>query len=209
MERSLHLITSGRQTLAETLQVAAAAARGGVDYLHIREKQRSARELLEWVEALSQLFPRERILVNDRLDVALAASCAGVHLAYHSLPPQLAKKLLAPQYLLGQSVHSLEEAEQAERAGVSYVLYGHVYESGSKPGLAPRGTQELRQIAKRLRIPLIAIGGIKPEHVPELLAAGCAGIAVLSGIAAAADPQAAARAYRHALDSAPAAAPQE
>ncbi|UFJ42315.1 thiamine phosphate synthase [Brevibacillus humidisoli] len=201
MERSLHLITSGQQTLEETLRVAEAAARGGVDYLHIREKHRTARELLEWVEQLSRVFRREQLIVNDRIDVAMASSCGGAHLAYHSLPPQLARPLLPADCLLGQSVHSLSEAEQAERGGVSYVLYGHVYESGSKPGLAPRGTEELRQIAARLQIPLIAIGGITPKHVPELLAAGCGGIAVLSGITTADDPEAAARTYRQALDS--------
>ncbi|MBO8162653.1 MAG: thiamine phosphate synthase [Brevibacillus sp.] len=200
MKRSLHLITSGEQSLPEILRVVEAAVRGGVDYVHIREKTRTARELLEWIEEISQVMPADRLIVNDRLDVAACVPCGGAHLAWHSLPPQMARQLLPANRLLGQSVHSLKEALKAEQHGVSYVLYGHIYATRSKPGLAPRGTGELQTIAARLTIPLIGIGGIKPEHVPDVMAAGCAGVAVMSGITASDDPETAARAYREALD---------
>ncbi|UYZ11544.1 thiamine phosphate synthase [Brevibacillus sp. WF146] len=196
----LHVITSGRQSLDEVLRVAEAAFVGGMDCLHIREKQRTARECMEWVEALARVMPRERILVNDRVDVAAAAGCRGAHLAYHSLTPSEARRVLKPGQRIGRSVHSLDEARQAAAEGADYLLYGHVFPSTSKPGLAPRGTDELREIAAQVRIPVIGIGGVTPENAGQVLAAGCAGVAVLSGITAASDPAAAARAYREALD---------
>lgn len=196
----LHVITSGRQSLNEVLRVAEAAFLGGMDYLHIREKQRTARECMEWVEALAQVMPRERILVNDRVDVAAAVGCRGAHLAYHSLTPAEARRVLKPGQQIGRSVHSLAEAKQAAAEGADYLLYGHIFPSASKPGLEPRGTDELRKIAAQVKIPVIGIGGITPENASHVLAAGSAGIAVLSGITAASDPQAAARAYREALD---------
>jgi thiazole tautomerase (transcriptional regulator TenI) len=196
----LHVITSGKQSLDEVLRVAEAAFLGGMDYLHIREKQRTARECMEWVEALAQVMPREQILVNDRVDVAAAAGCRGAHLAYHSLTPAEARRVLRPGQQIGRSVHSLDEARQAAAEGADYLLYGHVFPSASKPGLAPRGTVELREITAQVRIPVIGIGGVTPENAGQVLAAGCAGVAVLSGITAASDPAAAARTYREALD---------
>lgn len=198
--KSLHLVTSGSQPLSEVKNIVQSAYRGGVDYLHIREKQLTASQLIAWVEQLSAVFPRERILVNDRVDVAAASGCKGAHLAYHSLPPALAKQILGKHQWAGRSVHSLQEAEEANLQGADYLFYGHIYASGSKPGLPPRGTAELAQIAASVTIPVIAIGGIVPELVPEVMAAGCAGIALLSGITAARDPEASARAYRKALD---------
>ncbi|NGQ96279.1 thiamine phosphate synthase [Brevibacillus sp. SYP-B805] len=200
MQHTLHLVTSGTQPLSHVAEIVKAAARGGIDYLHLREKQRTARELMEWVETLAQHVPRERIIVNDRVDVAAAGRCGGVHLAYHSLTPAEARPLLHSGQRVGRSVHSIEEAHTASRQGADYLFYGHIYPSGSKPGMPPRGTAALAELVGNVRVPVIAIGGITPENVDEVLQTGCAGIAVLSGITAAADPEAAARAYRLALD---------
>ncbi len=202
MRDALVLVTSGTQPLAEVLSIVEAAARGGIDYLLIREKTRTARELCEWIETLAAVISRERILVNDRLDVAAACGCRGGHLAYHSLTPAQARRVLGTGRWIGRSVHSFAEAEAAWREGADYLLYGHIYASHSKPGLLPRGTAELAKIVSRLPIPVLAIGGIRPEHVPEVMATGCAGVAVLSGITAAPDPEAAARVYRLRLDEA-------
>ncbi|MCK9927587.1 thiamine phosphate synthase, partial [Frankia sp. Mgl5] len=97
-------------------------------------------------------------------------------------------------------VHSFAEAQEMAAAGVDYLLYGHIYASGSKPDLTPRGTEELSRMTEALSVPVIAIGGILPAFVRDVMATGCAGIAVLSGITAAQDPEAAARAYRRELD---------
>lgn len=197
----LHVITSGRQSLDEVLAMAEAAYAGGMDYLHVREKQRTARECMDWTIALSNVLPKGCLIINDRVDVAAAAGCRGAHLAYHSLTPAEARRVLRDEQWIGRSVHSLAEAEQAAGEGVTYVLYGHVFASGSKPGIPPRGTEELARITARLKIPVIGIGGITPENARQVLGAGCSGIGVLSGITDAQDVKRAARAYREALDS--------
>jgi len=197
----LHVITSGRQTLDEVLVIAEAAYAQGMNYLHIREKQRTARECMDWVYALSHVLPASCLIVNDRVDVAAAAGCRGAHLAYHSLGTQEARRVLSAGQWVGRSVHSASEAEQAAAKGVDYLLYGHLFSSGSKPGVPPRGTAELAKITASLSVPVIGIGGITPEKAGQALAAGCAGIAVLSGITDAADAGQAARAYRDALDT--------
>ncbi|KKX53820.1 thiamine phosphate synthase [Brevibacillus borstelensis] len=196
----LHVITSGRQELEEVLRMAEAAYSGGMDRLHIREKHRTAREIMEWAEALAGVMPRESILINDRVDVAAAVQCCGAHLAYHSLPVKAARRVLSPGQKVGCSVHSMTEAMEAAEQGADYVLYGHIFPSRSKPGLAPRGTGELKTIVEALSIPVIGLGGIKPDNAGQVLAAGCAGIAALSGITDAADVKRAARSYREALD---------
>ena len=196
----LHVITSGKQPLEEVLVIVEAAFAGGADYLHIREKHRTAREHMDWVSALRQIVPESCLIVNDRVDVAAAASCRGVPLAWHSLSPLEARKVLKPGQQIGKSVHSFDEAVQAAADGADYVLYGHIFPSASKPGLAPRGVRELQNITRAVPVPVIGLGGITPENAGKVLAAGCAGIAVLSGITAAADVRKATGAYREALD---------
>ncbi|MDF2680220.1 MAG: thiamine phosphate synthase [Brevibacillus sp.] len=197
----LHVITNGRQSLEEVLRMAEAAYAGGMNYLHIREKQRTARECMDWVYALTEVVPKQCLIINDRVDVAAAAACRGAHLAYHSLTPAEARKVLSNEQWIGCSVHSAVEAEQAVREGVNYVLYGHVFPSSSKLGVAPRGTTELAQITTGLSVPVVGIGGITPENAGQVLTAGCAGVAVLSGITDAHDVKQAALAYRNALDT--------
>lgn len=198
--RELHVITSGRHSLEEVLRMAEAAYAGGMNFLHIREKQRTAKECMDWVKALANVIPLTTLIINDRVDVAAAAGCAGAHLAYHSLAPEEARIVLRAGQKIGRSVHSMAEAEQAVEAQVDYLLYGHIFASGSKPGLTPRGTRELAQMTACWNLPIIGLGGITPENTAQVMDAGCAGIAVLSGITEASDAKTAAMAYREALD---------
>ena len=205
--RVLHAITTGRQSLDEVLRIASGPAfRDAVQAVHIREKHRPARELFEWAIALAETLGPDRIVVNDRIDVALAAGVGSVQLASHSLPPDAVRRQW-PSLRFGCSVHSEAEARRAAAAGADYVLFGHVYETASKPGLAPRGTAELARVVSAVAVPVLAIGGITPERVAEVLAAGCAGIAVMSGIWESPDPESAARRFREALDAYPGSPP--
>lgn len=162
------------------------AAKAGVDWIQIREKDLSGRELAKLSERAIRLAESgSGILVNDRLDVALVTSAAGVHLGEHSLPPDQAKKLMAQRgrrenFLVGASAHSLEGARQAEQAGADYIIFGPVHATPSKAGFGPpQGIEQLKDLCRHLKIPVLAIGGITLKNAGDCIAAGAAGIAAI------------------------------
>lgn len=201
----LHLVTEPRQRPAELVQAVAQALAGGVDWVQLRDKSASALALHGQASQLSSLTAAHgaRLAINDRLDVALAVGADGVHLAGQSLPVAAAVTLATGRLLVGRSVHSLAEAEAAAAAGADYVTFGHVFPTSSHPGVAPRGLAALREIVAAVDLPVLAIGGISLDNLPDVLATGCAGIAVISSILAHADPRAAAAGLRAALDASP------
>jgi thiamine-phosphate pyrophosphorylase len=143
---------------------------------------------------------RAHLAINDRLDVALAVGADGVHLAAQSLPVDAAVSLAAGRALVGRSVHGLDEAIRVAEAGVDYVTFGHVFPTSTHPGLPPRGLSELHAIVQAVDIPVLAIGGITVENLDDVLATGCAGVAVISAILSNPDPCEAAARLRRALD---------
>ncbi len=163
-----------------------AAAGAGVDWIQIREKNLPARELFALVAEAVRRIPRScRILVNDRLDVALAAGAGGVHCGEQGIPVEAAKRLLAEKkpradFLVGVSAHSFESVQAAGKNGADYVIFGPVYESPSKVAFGPpQGTGQLAEICRSVAIPVIAIGGITVENAWDCAAAGAAGIAAI------------------------------
>ncbi|MGI9050306.1 MAG: thiamine phosphate synthase [Rubrobacteraceae bacterium] len=204
-QRQIHLITDPKQTRGNIASVVAAALRGGVDLVQLREKSGPALRLYEGAVGIIPKARKlgARVSINDRVDVALATGADGVHLAARSLPPEAARALIPPEMLLGVSVHGLEEARAAVDAGADYVTFGHVYPTSSKPGLPPRGVRGLSEIVESVGVPVLAIGGIDASNVREVLATGAAGIAVISTILAAEDPESAARELRRAVDDSP------
>ena len=200
----IHLITDRKgATGAGPVSVARAALRGGVDWVQLRDKAAPA---CDTFEAARSILPAARhggagLIVNDRVDVAMAVGADGVHLAGKSLPPDAARALLGKGQLLGISVHGLGEAREAVEAGVDYVTFGHVYPTRSKPGLPPRGILELAEIVESVEVPVLAVVGIDTRNVHDVLGTGCAGIAVISAIGGARDPESEARRFRRALDA--------
>ena len=188
---------SGEKTPSALLDKIRVAAAAGVDWVQIREKDLPARELLALVReavALGSDRPGSmQMIVNDRLDVALAAGVAGVHLGHASVPAREVVRWCragnAPADLLvGVSCHSLEGAQEAESAGASYTYFGPIYETPSKiPFGKPHGVEELAQVAKAVRIPVIAIGGVNESNAAECIRAGAAGIAAIRMIQDASD----------------------
>lgn len=197
----IHLISDGKLPHAWFTEMAAAVS-PLVDYIHLREKSLSARELLEWTEQLlSAGIPAAKLVINDRVDVAQAAGTGGAHLAWNSLPISYAR-FISPELRLGRSVHSPQEAAEAGDEGADYCFFGHVFPSSCKPGQQEQGLEQLSEAVRRSSIPLIAIGGMEPENAGLAIRQGAAGIAVMSGICGAVDPVAAARAYRLAVEAA-------
>ena len=179
------------------------AARGGVDWIQIREKDLSGRALAMLVsEALRRVPKSCRLLVNDRLDVALAAGAGGVHLGEQSLPVEEVKRLvkerkIGGEFLVGVSAHSLESVRSAEANGAHYVIFGPVFATPSKLGYGPpQGVERLAQACRSVTIPVMAIGGITVENAFECAAAGAAGIAAIRLFQAADDAATMVRALR-------------
>ncbi|MDN5361763.1 MAG: hypothetical protein PWP70_810 [Moorella sp. (in: firmicutes)] len=196
----LYVISNRHQVVTGSL-VDLAARLAGVDYLQLREKDLPAGELYNLARQIKEVLPAgTRLLVNDRLDVALAAGADGVHLGENSLPPAAARRLLGPDKILGVSVHSVEGARRAAAAGADYLLFGHIFTTASKAGLPPRGLTTLAEVAANVNIPVIALGGITVDRVTGCLAAGAGGVAVMSAVMAAREPAAAVTALRRALE---------
>ena len=132
-------------------------------------------------------------LVNDRVDLALAADADGVHLGQDDLPPRVARPLLRPGMILGLSTHDGTQARAAQAAGADYVAVGSMFPTGTKPDFQLVGPDLVARLRPEIRVPLVGIGGITVENVAGVVAAGADGVAVISAVCGAADPAAATR----------------
>ncbi|MED3726679.1 thiazole tautomerase TenI [Priestia endophytica] len=177
----LYAVTSGEQPFEKIIRNIKSID-PYVELIQIREKKKTAHELNNLIDSiLKQGISPAKLIVNDRVDIALVRGLRGVHLAYHSLSVKDVKKAF-PHLYVGKSVHSLEEAKQSEQDGADYVVFGHLYETSSKQGKKPRGVQELAQIVEELSIPVIGIGGINISNIGKVKETNAAGIALMSGL---------------------------
>ncbi|ONK21316.1 hypothetical protein BLX87_22470 [Bacillus sp. VT-16-64] len=195
MQLKLIAVTNDRWPIKKVGQIMV-EAEPFVDHFIIREKSKTADECMQLIQlVLREGVSSEKLIVNDRVDVAVAANIRRVHLPGRGLDVQTVKRCF-PRLLAGCSVHSATEADQAIAGGADWILYGHVFETASKGHLPPRGLEEFSEISVKYDgAEIYAIGGIKPEHIPELNAAGASGIAVMSAIFESKDPLSAAAAY--------------
>jgi len=185
-------LTSGRPLL----QVVAAALEGGVTAVQLRDKKAAPRDLLALGAEIWTLARRHHaaFIVNDRADLALALEADGVHVGSEDLPPLEARRLVPRPRLVGVSAATVEEALSAERAGADYVGAGPVFATATKPDAGePIGVGGIAAIASAVRIPVVGIGGIDSSNAASVIEAGAAGVAVISAIVGAGDPEAAAR----------------
>lgn len=193
---TLYLITDRLQTGTRNLRdVVEEALDGGVKAVQLREKDLSSRELYELAYDMRKLTSRygARLLINDRLDIALAVDADGVHLGGDSIPIYRARKLLG-QRLIGVSCHNQVNAITAQEKGADFITFGPVYYTPSKARFGkPVGIDKLESVTQLLNIPVFAIGGITAATTREVLAAGAAGIALISAIVAAPEPRRAAQ----------------
>ena len=166
-----YYVTDRRQ--AHVLESARRAIDGGIDMIQVREKDLSAGKLFELVCKVRDLAAgtKTRVLVNDRLDIALAAGIDGVHLPANGLPAGRVRPYVK---VLGVSTHTLQEALNAEAARADFIVFGPVFDT---PGKKPVGLEPLREVASHLKIPVLAIGGITTANSEEVLRVGAAGIA--------------------------------
>jgi len=195
-------LSAGRSTL----EVVEAAIAGSVDVVQLREKDLNARERYYLGRKLRTVTREAGVtfVVNDRVDLAQAVDADGVHLGDDDLPLPAARALLGPDALVGRSVSFVEDAVAAERAGADYLGVGAVYETGSKDDIDDEelgiGPERVGEIAAAVDIPVVAIGGITADNAAPVVEAGADGVAVITAITRADDPEAATRALGEAVE---------
>jgi thiamine-phosphate pyrophosphorylase len=194
---SLYVITDERIGRGRSTEdIVAAAIRGGATMIQLREKAWTAKRLIEVGRRLLAITRPSGVplIVNDRVDVALAIDADGAHVGQDDLPVPDARRLLGSDKIVGTSAATVEEARQAEADGADYVGVGSIYSTASKPDAgAAIGGDALRRIRDAIRIPVVAIGGITPANAAEAIRAGAHGVAVISTVVGADDVAAAAR----------------
>ena len=200
IDYSLYLVTDrGLSRERSTLEIVTAAVNGGATVVQLREKQCSTRDFIEQALAIKD-FLKDRgvpLIINDRVDVAQAIEADGVHLGQTDMPLEVAKKILGDSMIIGISAESLPDAIAAEQGGADYLGVSPIYATPTKADTAPAlGLEGLRKIRKAVRLPLVGIGGLNPDNAAEVIRNGADGVAVVSAIVAADDPQAAADALR-------------
>ena len=187
----LYLVTSQSMSAGRSTQdVVRAALAGGVKLIQLREKELPLRAYVTLAEELRDLTAQAGalLIINDRVDVALAVGADGVHLGQDDFPVPAARRL-APDLIIGASTHSIEEARQAQDEGASYLNIGPVFPTGTKRWEGEfLGVEGVKRIARVTKIPFTVMGGIKKEHFPELVRAGARTLALVTAVTAAPDP---------------------
>lgn len=193
----LYLVTDRELALGRPLtDVVEKALKGGVTMVQLREKKATTRRFLQEVMDVKKILQpyNTPLIVNDRVDIALATDADGVHLGQSDMPWQMARKILGPEKIIGLSIESIKQLEEANSADIDYIGISPVFTTPTKKelekGLGIPGT---REIASQSRHPAVAIGGINIENVKDVMATGVDGISVVSAICSASDPEASAR----------------
>jgi thiamine-phosphate pyrophosphorylase len=196
-DSDLYVVTDRHLTGGRALcQAVEEALRGGARAVQLREKDLPPRELYPLALEMRQLTQAygARLLINDRVDVALAVGADGVHLTTTSLAADIARQLLGPDRLIGVSTHSCAEAQAAAEGGADFLVFGPVFFTPSKAAYGqPVGLDALRAVRAVVNSPILAIGGIKAANLEQVIGAGADGIAVISAIISADDPASATR----------------
>jgi thiamine-phosphate pyrophosphorylase len=205
LRRQLRLYLVTDQALCrgrQLVDVVEAAVQGGASCVQLREKELSTREFLDQALALKALLAPRGIplVINDRIDVALACGAEGVHLGQSDMPAGEARRLLPPHVFIGWSVETPEDVVRSAQMPVDYLGVSPVFATPTKTDTkAPWGLDGLRRVREMTRLPLVAIGGIHAGNAAQVLAAGADGLAVVSALCSADDPCAAARAMHQGM----------
>jgi thiamine-phosphate diphosphorylase len=205
MDPTLYVILDRTVAVGRNIEeVLDAVIAGGCRMVQLREKVWPSGRLLPLAARLRAKCREARVafIVNDRVDLALAVDADGVHLGQDDLPPQAARPLLRPGMILGLSTHSVEQARAAQASGASYVAVGSIFPTGTKPDFELVGPDLVRKLRAEIRVPLVGIGGINPDNVGEVIRAGADGVAVISAVCAAPDPEHATRRFLDAIAAA-------
>jgi len=181
-------------------EIAEMAIDGGADMIQFRDKVMSTGEMINTAFQLRELCSRNEVtfIVNDRVDIALISGADGIHLGIEDIPIADARKLLGKSKIIGGTAHSLSEARKAEQMGADYIGYGHIYPTQTKSRTTkPKGLKKLAEVSAKIKIPLIAIGGISPDNAGQVINAGAHGVAVIGSVLKNANPRSAVEKLRN------------
>jgi thiamine-phosphate pyrophosphorylase len=204
IDYALYLVTDrGLARGRSTLEIVSAAVYGGATVVQLREKDCSTRDYIEQALTLKDFLKTRGVpmIINDRVDVAQAVEADGVHLGQTDMPLEMAKGILGDSMIIGISAESLPDAIEAEKGGADYLGVSPIYATPTKTDTAPPlGLEGLREIHKAVRLPLVGIGGLNKDNAADVIRNGADGVAVVSAIVAADDPEAAARELKHLIE---------
>jgi thiamine-phosphate pyrophosphorylase len=200
VDYSLYLVTDRALSLGRTnLEVIEAAVGGGVTLVQLREKEASTRDFYEQGLTIRDYLRARRVplIINDRIDLALALDADGVHLGQDDMPLTVARKILGPDRIIGGSVFTVLEAETAEAEGADYLGLSPIFVTGTKPELVEQiGIEGIPAIRRAVEIPVVGIGSLNEANAFAAVRAGLDGVAVVSAICSQQDPALAARAIK-------------
>ena len=196
IDYSLYLCTDRRLMTSPTIEASVESAlRGGTTVIQLREKDCSSREFYELGLRVKKITERYNapLIINDRVDIALAVGAAGVHVGQGDLPCKVVREIVGPDMIVGVSAATLDEAVRAEQDGADYLGVGAMYATATKTDTRPVSMEELLKIRAAVKIPIVVIGGINKQTLGNFKGTGVNGLAVVSAIVAQPDPEAAAR----------------
>lgn len=191
IDLSLYLVTEESLAIEELTKIIAESVSGGVSIVQLREKNNSSLSFYNKASALKQLLNELSIplIINDRVDIALAVAADGIHIGQDDLPLPVVKKMVPEDMIVGVSVSTLEEALEAERNGADYIGVGSVFPTKTKQDATLMAIGDLEEICRSVSIPAVAIGGITADNISALSASGLSGTAVVSAIMNAESPK--------------------
>lgn len=201
---SLYLVTDRSLSMGRSLEeIVSEAVAGGVTIVQLREKETPTGEFVELAQRLKEILGPYKVplIINDRVDVALAVDADGVHIGQSDMPYEIARKLLGPDKIIGLSVENMDDLLRANELDVDYVGISPVFSTSTKTDTAPPfGIDGLKEAVRLSVHPTVGIGGMNRDTVAEVIQTGCDGIAVVSAISSAASPREAASELRHIVD---------
>lgn len=191
LDLSLYLVTDKSDDVEKFLNTIEEAIKGGVSVVQIREKTAETLDFYNLALKVKEITTKYNVplIINDRVDVALAIDADGVHVGQTDMPCDVTRRLIGEDKILGVSASTVDEAQKAEKDGADYIGTGAVFRTATKDDAPSVTKDELKQVVESINIPVVAIGGINHENASELLDTGIAGLSVVSAIMGADDPK--------------------
>jgi thiamine-phosphate pyrophosphorylase len=185
MNIDLYIITDRNLSKKSEVEFVREAISGGAKIIQYREKELSLRDMLKTAAKLREITKEAGVtfIINDRIDVALAVNADGVHLGKEDMPLEIARRLLGSDKIIGVTVHNVEEAIEAEKSGADYVGLSPIFETLTKGDAGEAvGTEMIKKVKEKVKIPIVAIGGINESNVQSVIEDGADGVAMISAI---------------------------